>query len=226
MPFKVYDLRVGLVALAGGCGLLALYIAYSFSAGAPEAQAYAGTLAELPAVHDARAGDTVAVDGTIAADTPQLRAEFVVFERKQTQGAPHKGSEIVTIETGRQPLAIDTPRGRVRVVNDDYRFDDRFIDWTEIKRRDTPPDWTEGGITIAGLTRGSPVLAVGTLESDGAERTVRAETIVAGPRDAYIADLRRGAGLWSDAVMPVLGIGVLLLLYAAWDGRRLLREAR
>ncbi len=53
MPFRIYDLRVGLAALAGGCGLLALYIAYSFSAGAPEARAYAGTLAQLPAVHDA-----------------------------------------------------------------------------------------------------------------------------------------------------------------------------
>ena len=226
MPLKAYDLRVALLFLAASLGLFALYLAYSFSAGAPEAQAYAGTLAELPAVHDARAGDTVAVDGTIAADTPLLRDEFVVFERKQTQGKAPKGSEIVTIETGRQPLAIDTPRGRVRVVNDDYRFDDRFIDWTEIERRDTPPGWTEGGITIHGLTRGSPVLAVGTLESDGAEKTVRAETIVAGPKDAYIADLRRGAGLWSDAVMPMLGIGVLLLLYAGWDGRRLLREAR
>ncbi len=135
MPFRIYDLRVGLAALAGGCGLLALYIAYSFSAGAPEARAYAGTLAQLPAVHDARAGDTVAVDGTIAADTPQLRDEFVVFERKQTQGKAPKGSEIVTIETGRQPLAIDTPRGRVRVVNDDYRFDDRFIDLSLIHIR-------------------------------------------------------------------------------------------
>jgi hypothetical protein len=226
MSLKTYDLRVALVALATCFGLLALYLAYSFAAGAPEARAYADNLAELPDARDARAGDTAAVDGKIAAEAPLLRDEFVVFERKQTQGKAYKGTKIVTIETGRQPLPIDTPRGRVRVVNDDYRLDDRFTDWTEVERNDTPPGWTQGGITIQGLTHGSPVLAVGVLEGDGDERTLRAETIVAGPKDAYLAQLRRGAGLASELVMPVAGIGVLLLLYALWDGRRLAREER
>lgn len=226
MPLEFHDLRVALVALAGALGLLALFVAYSLAADAPEARAYADYLAGLPDVRDGRAGDTVAVDGTIAADAPLLREEFVVFERKQTQGKAPKGTEVVTIETGKQPLAIVAPPARVRVVNDDYSFDDRFADWTQVERQDAPPGWTEGAITVQGLTRGSPVLAVGVLESDGDEKTLRAETVAAGPKAAYMAALRQRAGRASELVMPVLGVGVLLLLFAAWDGRRLMRADR
>lgn len=222
---KIYDLRVALVALAAGFGLLALYVAYALAAEVPEAQAYAGYVSELPDARDARAGDTVAVAGTIAADAPLLRDEFVIFDRRQTQGA-FRGTEVVTIERGKQPFSIITPYGSVRVVNDDYRLDDRFTDWTDVERSDTPPSLTEGGITIQGLTREGRVLAVGVLEGDGGEKSVRAESVVAGSKDAYIAELRQGADRESNAIMPALGIGVLLLLYVVWDGRRLWREQR
>jgi hypothetical protein len=226
LRMKIYDLRVALVALAAGFGLLALYVAYALAAEVPEAQAYAEYLSELPDARDARAGDTVAVAGTIAADAPLLRDEFVIFDRRQTQGAAFRGTEVVTIETGKQPFSITTPYGGVRVVNDDYRLDDRYTDWTDVERRDTPPGLTEGGITIQGLTREGRVLAVGVLEAEGGEKALLAESVVAGSKDAYIAELRQRSGRGSDAIMPVLGIGVLLLLYVVWDGRRLWREQR
>lgn len=224
MDLKADDLRVAAVALAGILGLLALYVAYSFTGDVPEQQAYAGRLSELPDASSARVGETVVVDGAVAADTPLLRKDYVVFDRRQTQGAPQRGTKVVTLETATQPFTIDTSSGPVRIVNDTYTLDNRFSDWTQVEEDDAPTPWYEGAIKIRGLKRGSPVLAVGVLESDGETKSVRAKTIVAGPLNDYVAELHQNAERGSEAIIPATGIGLILLLYAFWDGRRLMRE--
>ena len=226
MGLKVYDLRVAAVFVAAFLGFLALFVAYSYTGSVPAQRTHADFLTELPDARSARLGDTVAVDGAIAPDTPLLHKDYVIFDRRQTQGTAPRGSTIVTIEVARQPFTIDTPSGPVRVINDDYSLDNRFTDWTRVEDLDEPATWTEGGITVRGLKRASPVLAVGVLESDGDQKSLRAETIVAGPKDDYIAELRQHAVIGSDTIIPATGIGVILLLYAFWDGRRLLREPR
>lgn len=221
---KSYALRGALVVLACVFGLGMLALAVSLYTSGVDARAHAERVAGLPDARSAHAGDIVAVSGTIAVGTPLLRDAFVAFRREQRQGGYCTGTETVTIEEGKQPFAVDTAAGRILIVNADYRFDERLAEWAPIERLDTPPGLTEGGINIVGFVRGSPVLAVGTVESPGDPVPVRAETIAAGPRDLYLARLRGGAAVGSRLIPYLAVIAPLLLLFAFWEGRRIMRE--
>jgi len=175
-------------------------------------------------VHSGRIGDTVSVSGTIANETPLLRGDFVAYRRQQVKGGYRAGTETVTIDSGKQPLAIDTGGGRVRIVNNDYRFEDRHEDWAAAEAVDTPTTFTEAMIKILGFKRTSAVAAVGVVTGVGDPVSVKAEFVVAGPRDTYLAKLGKAgeSSILSALVLAV--VGALLLLYAFWDGRRIYRD--
>lgn len=220
-------LRGGLIWLSGLVGIGLIFLAWAFHDSGGEQRELAARLAALPDVHAAQEGDTVVVEGEIGETTPLLRDEFAAFVRIQRQAA-YRGSVDVVIETARQPLDIVTVTGKVRIENRDYAFDDRPLDWAAEERLETPASATEGAITISGFTHGSPVVAIARVErqstSIGETVLVHAETIMAGPLDKLVNQLR-GSAVKGDAAIPwMLGGALLLLLYAFWEGRRLYRN--
>lgn len=221
---KSYTFRSALVFLAGSIGLLLLCVAIYMPIDAGEAREHAQRIAGLPDVHSGAIGDTVTVSGTIANETPLLRGDFVAYRRQQVQGGYRAGTETVTIDSGKQPLAIDTSGGRVRIVNNDYRFEDRHVDWAAVDAVDTPTSFTEAAITILGFKRSSPVVAAGIVTGVGDTISVKAEFVVVGPRDGYLAKLGKASESPLGAVLILAAIGALLLLYAFWDGRRIYRD--
>lgn len=221
---KSYALRGGLVFLAAIIGLLLLAVAIDLPFKASDARDHAQRIAGLPDVQAGSVGDTVTVSGTISNGTPLLRGDFVAYRRNQVQGTYRMGTETVMIDGRKQPFAIDTKSGRVLIVNNDYRFEDRFVDWAAATALDTPAGLTEGAITILGFRRSSPVLAVGVITNTGNPVSVNAAFIVAGPRDAYLERLGNVSENRGGDVSVLLAIAALLLLYAIWDGRRIYRD--
>lgn len=221
---KSYTFRSALVFLAGSIGLVLLGVAINMPIEAGKAREHTQRIAALPDVHSGMIGDTVTVSGTIANETPLLRGDFVAYRRQQVKGGYRAGTETITVDSGKQPLAIDTSGGRVRIVNDDYRFEDRHVDWAAADAVDTPTTFTEAMITILGFKRSSPVVAVGVVTRVGDAVSVKAEFIVAGPRDAYLAKLGKASESPVGTAVFMAVVGALLLLYAFWDGRRIYRD--
>ncbi len=220
-------IRGGLIWLSGLFGIGLLFLAWVLHDSGIKERELASRLMQLPDVHLAQPGETAVVAGTIADSTPLLREEFVAFRREQRK-SEFRGSRDVVIETGKQPLDIRTSVGRVRIVNDDYAFDERSIYWAAEERVEPPAGALEGAITIMGFVHDSEIVAIGTVEQEsgaiGEPVSVRAETLVAGPLDRLVAQLQRGSSRLRTAIPYVLGGAVLLLLYAFWEGRRLYRD--
>lgn len=220
-------IRGGLIWLSGLAGIGLLFLAWVFHDNGNEGRELAARLLQLPDVHAAQLGETAVVAGTIAGTTPLLREEFVTFRREQRQGE-FRGSSDVEIETGKQPLDIRTSVGRVRIVNDDYAFDERAFPWAAEERVETPAGALEGAITIMGFAHDSKIVAIGTVEQEsgaiGEPVSVHAKTIVVGPLDRLVAQLQRGSSRVRTAIPYVLIGAVLLLLYAFREGRRLYRD--
>lgn len=221
---KSYTFRSALVCLAGVVGLLLLGVAIYMPIKAGDAREHAQRIAGLPDVHSGTIGDTVTVSGTIANETPLLRGDFVAYRRQQVKGGYRAGTETVTVDSGKQPLVIDTSGGRVRIVNNDYRFEDKHVDWAAAEAVDTPTTFTEAMIKILGFKRSSPVVAVGVVTRVGDAVSVKAEFVVAGPRDAYVANLGNASESPVGTALVLAAVGALLLLYAFWDGRRIYRS--
>ncbi|CAN0476226.1 unnamed protein product, partial [Discosporangium mesarthrocarpum] len=191
---------------------------------AGEAWEHSQRVTSLPDAHAANIGDTVTVSGSIAKETRLLRKDFVAYRRNQTQGAYRNATRIVTIDSNKQPLAIDTSGGRIQIINNDYRFEDEHVDWAAAEVLDTPAGFAEGAITILGFKRSSPILAMGVVTGVGDEVLVKAEFLVAGPRETYLERLADASESRLGTVVTVAIIGLLLLLYAFWDLRRIFRE--
>lgn len=220
---RSYTLRAAIVAIAAVFGLGLLGLGIFFLQSAKEEGRLAEEVESLPLAPNAQPGQRVLVDGTVSTGTPLLRDEFVAFQRVQRQSGPNNSNRDVTIEIKKQPFVLDTAAGPVRITNADYKFDDRVLNWAPIKRVDSAPNATEGGVTIFGFARSSPVVVLGTVEGNGTSPAVRAETIVVGPRALVLERLRASSARLGSAAPYLLAIAPFLLLYAFWDARRIMR---
>jgi hypothetical protein len=221
---KPMVLRSALVALAGVGGLLALVVAAMAHADIADDLAHAVLIADAPNAAQGNAPDDVLaiVEGNIAHTTPQLQDEFVAFIRTQRQGTANGGLRDVVIEKGVQPLQIETQNGAVHIVNDDYGFDRRPSYWADVDRQHAPAGLTEGAIQITGFVRGSPIMAVGVSVAGG-ERQFQAQSIVLGPRDAYLQNLDSSITVERSVRNYALLLAPLLLAFAFWQGRRVMQ---
>lgn len=220
----LHNFRVAFALLAGFLGFFALWVAIELPISAGEAGEHARRVTSLPDAQSASIGSTVIVSGTIAKDTPLLRKDFVAYRRVQTQGAYRNATKTVTIDSNKQPLVIETSSGRVRIINKDYRFEDEHVDWAAAEVLDLPPSLTAGAITMLGFQRASPVVAVGPVTGVGNDVSVKAEFLVAGPREAYLERLANASQSRLGTVLALVAVGLLLLLYAFWDLRRVFRK--
>ena len=221
---KFARLRVAIALFAGMLGFLALWVAIDLPLQAGKAGEQATRVSALPDVHTARMGDKALVDGKIAGDTPLLRGGFVAFRRQQTQGAYRTGTQTVTVETRKQPLSLITNQGRVLVENADYRFEDEHVAWAGAEVSDPPASFKEGGIATLGFKRSNRVVAVGVVTGVGKKRSIKADFIVAGPRQTYLERLGAASESRLGTVVALAAIGLLLLLYGLVEGLRLFRS--
>ncbi len=221
---KSYAIRGALVCLGGIIGPILIAVAFTLPIEAGAAREHTQLMTALPDAHSAGTGATALVSGRISNQTPLLRGDFVAYRRQQVRGTYRLGTETVTIDSGTQPLTIETDAGPVRIVNNDYRFEDAHVEWAAAEAVDTPHTLTEAMIKIRGFQRSTPVVAVGRVEQAGEVVSVKAEFIVAGPRDAYLKRLGDASQSRVGTVLLIAAIGVLLLLYAVWEGRRIYRD--
>jgi hypothetical protein len=223
-----YALRGAVISLAGCFGALCLVASYWVDQSAQEARDLAAELQTLAQSKNGRVAQRVIVNGFVAEDTPQLRGEFIAYRlteyRCPTPGKLRCSSEHVEIASKKQPFTVVTDEGDVRIVNKDYRFDDRVTEWAATNRVETPATLTKGARMIWGFTRSSPVVAIGTLEGNEPSLSVHAETIMAGPYADLVKRLNSSSQRLTSTVPYLLLTGSLLLLFAIWQGWRMARD--
>ena len=158
-------------------------------------------------------GERSTLSGTIAEDVPVLAHDFVVYVRYQ-----HTKNQTRAIDGLQQPLRIETDGEVVEIVNNDYVLDRWLGRWGHETREVSPPGWTSGSITAQGFLPRQSIMAVGRMIAQG---RFEAETVGAGPRDAYLESLTARSEWW--LARPWLMIAPFLLMYAVWTLRAILR---
>ncbi|MEO0620347.1 MAG: hypothetical protein AAFZ01_13830 [Pseudomonadota bacterium] len=213
------SLRDGLAILSVFLGLFALlFVVVKLFQSPGEAEAVA-ELKSLSSPDQARTGAMVLVDGRIADSVRPLRGGLVLYKREQSKGDYRNSRKLVTISVGKQSFVIDTVHGPVRVVNEDFAFDDRRNPWAPVERIETPATLTESAIVISGFIPGTPVIAAGRLGDDDGMQVLSATLIAFGPRDAYFAAIAQSRAELRHA-LPWMAFGGLFLI---WIGVRVWR---
>jgi hypothetical protein len=214
-PEKSSAPHVAAAFLLGIGGLLGLVFGIVTAVKDWNARQRVAEIAALPIAASLRVGERAILEGRIARDGPVLADGFVAYERRQQQ----RSGTIASRET--QPLRIETDGGVVLIVNSDYAFDEWVSNWGHVSRDFPPSGLTQGGGTVQGLVPGEILMAIGRFNSIGG---FEAEGIVAGPRERYFAAVAaRIAREWTVA-WPGLLISPILIGYAAWLFRRIVRE--
>jgi hypothetical protein len=164
-------------------------------------------LATLPDVSTAAPGQLAIVDGRISASVAPLYGGFVAYRRER------RGQGWRNLDSGKQPLDVDTASGSYLIGNDDYDFDRQILRWTDSKGDDVPPGYFRGAVRIAGLVANGPVMAIGYLEGKAGGRVFRADRVVGLSRAAYVQRLEQNyatqthvAGI--TGAMAVLGFAI------------------
>jgi hypothetical protein len=178
----------------------------------------------LPDTSRATAGEAALLNGHIADSEPRRYKEFVVYHRKQEQGGgKYSVARDEIVDRGTPAFAVATAGHIYRLANDDYVFDDFTDAWADARRNDEAPTTWQNGITIEGLTAGSPVMAVGRIVStSGATPLFHAESIVGLSRADYVERLNASrANRWRLAI--ILALLAPIFSYLAWRcGRRIM----
>ncbi len=217
-------LRVAVLLISGVIGFIIAGIGFQSSFYKSDGAMLADELKALPALHSVPRGQRGVIEGRVAADTPTLQDEFVAFQRTEykcaTPGLPRCSSSHVVVAQGKQPLTINTVNGPALIANKDYRFDQRADEWWDVSRVERQASLTNFTVTLRGLAHNSPVVAIGVVQDGGPDTTIRAEALMAGPRAELIEALEthdQRSMFWSPYLLL---IGLLMMLYAGWEGRR------
>lgn len=222
-------LRGAIAGILGFVGLLFLYVSFDLYF-VDDDSTFAAELKTLARAETITPGQRVLVDGLVAAETPQLREEFVAYRlteyRCPRPGTFRCSSEHVEVEAKKQPFVVVTSSGPVLIANADYRFDERAPEWAAKRRVESAPTWTKHAVTIWGFARSSPVVVLGTVETARPDVSVRADTIMAGPASAVIERLKAQSRRAARNAPYVLFLGLLMVVVAARESWRLIRGER
>jgi hypothetical protein len=176
-------------------------------------------LATLPDVATAAPGRLAILEGQISASVVPLHDEFVAYRReRREQGWKN-------LDSGKQPLEVETASGTYLIGNDDYDLDRMISRWTDSKRDDEPPDYIRGAVRIAGLVANGPVLAIGHLGDKTGGRVFHADRAVGLSRATYAERLKQDHATEMHLAMVAGAMAVLGFAICGWQTWRRLRGA-
>ena len=169
-------------------------------------------LATLPDVAKAAPGKPAILEGRISASVVPLYDEFVAYRRERREQGWRN------LDSGKQPLEVDTASGTYLIGNDDYDLDRMISRWTDSKRDDEPPGYFRGAIRIAGLVANGPVMAIGRrLEDTAGRRVFHADRAVGLSRATYAERLKQDYATETHLAMVAGALAVLGFAICGWQ---------
>lgn len=172
------------------------------------------------------------VTGTIAKDSKPLFRSFVAYveERYGSRPGLRATSEWLLVATHRQPLAIDTAAGPVKITNAAYHLSEAgpstgmtvIADWDHVDARiKQSPSTFEGARRWRGLVGGGPATAVGTVTAKG---VFVAEYVIGLSRADVLARLGHSPSYLITALALLVPLLLVIGLTVAYDRYKQRRE--
>lgn len=214
--------------------LIAASLVGNFTATTKVASQIERDLTTLASADRSAPGARTFVTGTIAKESKPLFRSFVAYveERYGSRPGLRATSEWLLVATHRQPLAIDTAAGPVKITNAAYRLSEAgpstgvtvIADWDHVGARiKQSPSTFEGARRWRGLVGGGPVTAVGTVTAKG---VFVAEYVVGLSRVDVLARLGHSTSITSYLItalallVPLLLVIGLTVAYDRYKQRR------
>lgn len=179
------------------------------------------------------AGETVLLEGRLAAGNRAVFRDFVAYQRdrylgEETSGV-NKGKERwQPLETITPPLQVETGDGTVAIVNQGYELRGSPHRWWD--KADRTNLTGREGERAHGFFAGDQVMVEGRIvevpsaNGTASTRALEAQVLSAGDRAAYLAYLRGGVLATRIIGGVFLGVGALLVFLGGWLLRRALRN--
>lgn len=173
-------------------------------------------LAKLPDALKTAPGERTILTGRVADGIEPLRDHYVAFVREHYLSGTKSSGGWRHLDSGRQPLVVETAAGPYKIANTDYEFDSVVPAWREIEWWANDPG-ISGRLRIQGLASGSPILAIGRLKPKDGENVFYADVIVGASRAEYLQRLEDGrAHQWTGTIAFL--IASALGLFLGWRG--------
>jgi len=164
-------------------------------------------------------GSEVLIEGRISDAAPARFRSFVAYVREKHYLDADLSDTWRVEEWVTSPFLLDAPDGQIETMGGSYRLLNPTASWIAPGTTRTNP------MRYTGFEIGDSVVVIGTLIQTPDGVAVRADTVIGGTRDAYLA--AQQGSLTSSALMSgVLILVVLLVVATVYTARRRAASAR